>query len=66
MGTSSATPAAYAAEQLGHSLKMFFEVYAGWINRQRTLEEQAKFKAGVGSRTGGRGRMVDGNLRKLR
>lgn len=39
---------AYAAEQLGHSLKMFFEVYAKWINAQRTQEEQKKINAGVG------------------
>ena len=41
---------AYAAEQLGHSLQMFFQVYAKWINKQKTLEEQKKINAGVGGR----------------
>src|SRR5690625_7894973 len=41
---------AYAAEQLGHSLQMFFQIYAKWINKQKTLEEQKKINAGVGGR----------------
>ncbi len=56
---------AYAAQQLGHSVKMFFEVYARWINSKRTLEEQQKINAAVGGRVAKSVAEVEVKQRKL-
>lgn len=38
---------AFMARQLGHSLDMFFKVYAKWIDGQHDEREMAKIEAAI-------------------
>ncbi len=40
---------AFMARQLGHSLEMFFRVYAKWIDGQNDDREMAKIQAAIKS-----------------
>jgi integrase len=44
---SGANPT-FLAKQLGHSLEMFFNVYADWINGRDDEREMAKIEAVLG------------------
>lgn len=44
----------YCAEQLGHSVIVFFTKYAKWINSRRNAEQRAKFNAALARAAGER------------
>jgi integrase len=47
VGLMAGVNPAFLAKQLGHSLKMFFEVYADWINGDQDDREMAKLEAAL-------------------
>jgi integrase len=48
IGLMSGAKPAFLAGQLGHSLRMFFDVYAKWINSRDDRAEMVKLDAAVG------------------
>jgi integrase len=48
LGLMSGANPAFLAKQLGHSLEMFFNVYADWINGSDDDREMAKIEAALG------------------
>lgn len=47
VGLMAGVNPAFLAKQLGHSLKMFFEVYADWIHGDQDDREMTKFEAAI-------------------
>jgi integrase len=47
LGIMSGARPAFLATQLGHSLRVFFEVYAKWINSKDDREEIAKLDQAI-------------------
>ena len=48
VGLMAGANPAYMANQLGHSLDMFFKVYASWINSKQDLSELEKIEGKLG------------------
>lgn len=48
VGLMSGANPAFLAKQLGHSLEMFFNVYAAWINGEDDQREMAKIEQSIG------------------
>ncbi len=50
-GISDGINPAYLARQLGHSLQVFFEVYATWLQSEEVKSEREKREAVILART---------------
>lgn len=51
IGLMSGAKPAFLANQLGHSMRVFFDIYAKWISSRDDRAEIAKLNAAVGQKT---------------